>query len=247
MDIRQVLLKRPVIHSTGEGELLDMGISTELLEFLLEHVPEGGTSLETGCGLSTVLFAYRSARHTAITPSAAEIGALRDFLRANSVKSDGVEFIEGTSEYVLPALKPEPLDIVLIDGRHGFPAPFIDWFYTAGRLKQGGLLVIDDTLLWAPKVLQDLLAEQPQWEHLGQVGPRSVVFRKRGEGSEWCDWVDQPYVYRNGYLRLTPRGVDVEMPAPPPLIERVARHLGRGEWGTLARKALGRLRKRPAA
>ena len=241
MDIKQILDRRPVLHGTADGQRVDMGIASEVLNFLLEHAPEGGASLETGCGLSTVLFAHRSSRHTAISPAGQEFKDLLDFCRANGVKTDGLELIEGKSEYVLPTLKPEPLDVVLIDGRHGFPAPFIDWFYTAGRLKLGGLLVVDDTWLWAPMVLRDLLAEQPQWESLGQVGGRSAVFRKTGEGSEWGDWNDQPYSYRNGHLRLTPQGVDVVMPEPPSLAERLARHVSRGEWRALGQKALGRL------
>lgn len=246
MDIRQVVSKRPVLHGTAEGLRMDMGVSPEVLDFLLEHAPEGGRSLETGCGLSTVLFAHRSGHHVAVTPSGEEIADLLDFCRNNGVETGGLELIEGTSEYVLPTLKPDPLDIVLIDGRHGFPAPFIDWFYTAGRLKVGGLLLIDDTWLWAPRTLSDVLAEQPQWEFVGKISSRTDVFRKTGEKSEWGDWTDQPYVYRNGYLRLTSRGVEVEMPASPALLERIARHVSRGEWRVLARKAAGRLRGRRA-
>ena len=145
------------------------------------------------------------------------------------------------SEHVLPKLDTGPLDVVLIDGRHGFPAPFIDWFYTAGKLKTGGLLVVDDTCLWPPKVLRDLLAEQPQWELIRDFHLRCSVFRKVGEGSEWGDWTDQPFAYRNGYLRITPEGgVRLEMPRTPSLLERVAAMVARREWKQLARKALRR-------
>ena len=30
-----------------------------------------------------------------------------------------------------------PLDVVFVDGGHGFPVPMIDWFYGAGRLRRG--------------------------------------------------------------------------------------------------------------
>jgi predicted O-methyltransferase YrrM len=137
MDIKEILNKRPALHRTAEGTRAEMGIHAQVLDFLLEHVPEGGVTLETGCGLSTILFAHRSRHHIAITPNPTEIADLLAFCRVNGVRTDGLEMIEGTSEYVLPSLKGDSLDVILIDGRHGFPAPFMDWFYTAGRLKIG--------------------------------------------------------------------------------------------------------------
>jgi hypothetical protein len=43
----------------------------------------------------------------------------------------------------------DPLDLVLVDGSHSFPQVFfIDWFYTAGALKIGGHLLVDDVHVW---------------------------------------------------------------------------------------------------
>jgi hypothetical protein len=39
------------------------------------------------------------------------------------------------------------LDLVFIDGSHGYPLPVIDWFYGAGLFRRGGVVVLDDVQL----------------------------------------------------------------------------------------------------
>ncbi|MDT7542564.1 MAG: hypothetical protein QOE33_2468 [Acidobacteriota bacterium] len=246
-DIGKILAARPRIHRTAEGQSMDMSLASDVLDFIMENIPPDASTLETGCGLSTVLFASRSAHHVVITPAREEFETVLRFCAENNIETDALDFREGASELILPSLDVKPLDLVLIDGRHGFPAPFIDWFYTAGKLKIGGLMIVDDCWLWTGKVLSDLLSEQPQWEQVRDFDGRTSAFRKLDERSEWGDWTDQPYVYRNGYVKLKDGTTVVELPQPPQpatttAMERVAGHLKRGELGVLAKKAMGRLR-----
>ncbi|MEP6740885.1 MAG: class I SAM-dependent methyltransferase [bacterium] len=148
------------------------------MRFISEHVDESSHTLETGCGLSTVLFALSGARHICITPAKEEIERIKDYCQTNGIPIDHLTFHMDLSEKVLPGVECEPLDLVLIDGRHGFPAPFIDFYYTADKLKVGGLLVIDDTWLWTGDVLKQNLLLEPEWKLEADFSPRTSVFRK---------------------------------------------------------------------
>ena len=59
--------------------------------------------------------------------------------------TDALDFDLRGSEVALPEI-PQRLvfDLVFIDGNHGFPLPIIDWFYGAGLLREGGIVVFDD-------------------------------------------------------------------------------------------------------
>jgi predicted O-methyltransferase YrrM len=234
---------RPQIHRTPEGVEMDMSLSPDVLDFLLENIPPDAATLETGCGLSTILFAHLSRRHTVITPISPEFDTVQQVCRENGIKTDGLDFRAASSDYVLPRLETEPLDLVLIDGRHGFGFTVVDWFYSAAMLKVGGLMVVDDCWLWPPRVVSELLAEQPEWEQVRTFGepPRTSVFRKLAEGGERGDWNEQPYGYRQGFLRMKDGKPVLELPPPPNMLERVVGHLSRGEVSLLARKALRRL------
>lgn len=246
MTLQELLANRPIIHITSEGLPMEMGVPNEMLELLDAHVTPDSTTLETGCGLSTIFFAAKGTRHLTITPARREFEEVERYCRERGVSTSKVSFHEGPSERVLPTLEMPPLDIVLIDGRHGFPAPMIDWFYTAGRLKVGGLMIVDDIWLWPCLVLKNVMSEQPEWEHVTDIARRTSVFRKLEEGSEWLEWTDQPYVIRSGFVHRVGDRYEFLPPSPPadtstPLT-RALGHIRRGEVGTLTKKVARRLR-----
>lgn len=172
------------------------GSSEELLRFLEANVGPTSRTLETGAGLSTVVFAARGARHTCVTPGAHEVERIKSYCAANGISTATVTFRNEPSEYVLPHLDQTPLDLVLIDGSHSFPSPFIDWFYTAFRLRVGGHLIIDDVQLWTGRVLERFLDAEPEWELVERQRMRTSVFVKQAAVDELKDWMDQPFVVR---------------------------------------------------
>lgn len=94
-----------------------------------------------------------------------------------------VTFHVGRSEDVLPGLDPEPLDMVFIDGAHGFPQAIIDFFYTAGRLVEGGSLVLDDLHLPGVRLgLIDFLQRDPRWS-LERRTPKWAAWRRLTAGT----------------------------------------------------------------
>lgn len=196
MDLATLLAAPPAIHLDADGRPWHLSVAEEIMHTIDAAVDARSRTLETGAGLSTVLFALRGAAHTCVAPIGAELERIRDWCAAHGVSTERVTFCEQRSELALPALGDAPLDLVLIDGAHAFPAPFIDWYYAGRRLRRGGLLIVDDTQLWTGRVLRTFLREQPGWELVRNLPNRAAVFQRTGEGDEPGDWVAQPFVRR---------------------------------------------------
>lgn len=191
MALPEILRTSFLVHDTAPGGV--WAIDEATLGFLWDRVPEGGRTLETGSGMSTLLFALKRTQHTCVVPCASEPARIVAHCRRAGIPSDGITFVVEPSERALPRLERRDLDLVLIDGRHGFPAPMIDWFYTAPMLRVGGLLLLDDTQLWPVRLVRDVLRDEPEWAFEAQL-PRTAVFRKLADGSEAKEWTDQRHV-----------------------------------------------------
>lgn len=190
--IESLLESCPAVHGDAT-----YGLETETLRFIDRHVSAGSRTLETGSGLSTVLFACRGTRHTCVTPWQLEVARITKHCSDHGVQTDSLTFAVGSSDEILPSLlHAGPLDLVLIDGGHGFPLPFVDWLYSAPRLEVGGLVVIDDTHLWTGAVLRDFLSLDPDWK-LEALFARGAAFRKVNEFRN-KEWNEQPYSLRQG-------------------------------------------------
>jgi hypothetical protein len=172
---------------------LTWGLSEDTLAYLDKHVKNDWQTLETGSGLSTLIFAAKRAHHLCVTPFREEADRILAYCREQSIAIDGLSFAIGFSHYVLPTLtNRNPLDLVLIDGGHGFPIPFVDWLYCAPKIRLGGVVIVDDTQLWTGGILKDFLASDRDWE-LETCFERGAVFRKVNEYRE-KEWNEQPYV-----------------------------------------------------
>jgi hypothetical protein len=130
------------------------------------HVGAGSVTMETGLGLSTVLFAMLGCDHTAMFLDADEEPPLRQWAASHDVDMSKVKFVVGPSDEGLRAFAGEAVDLFFIDGGHGYPLPQLDWFYGASRLPKGAILVLDDLQLWAPRQLDTFLGLDPRWERV---------------------------------------------------------------------------------
>jgi hypothetical protein len=191
---KQLLTERPAFH--GLEDRVNLNLMDAVQQWMFDNVQDGWVTLETGCGYSSIIMSMKGAYHTVISPFAEEHQRLKDWLTGHGVKLDRVSFIADGSEHVLPNLKCPPLDLVLIDGRHSFPTPFIDWYYTAEKLKVGGYVLVDDTNIRACGILRDFLADEEKagrWEKVITLY-RTTVFRKKHERVHhniW--WAMQPW------------------------------------------------------
>jgi hypothetical protein len=55
-------------HTGQDGKEEAWPLSPNVIEWIVETLPEGAVTLETGCGYSTMAFAVCGARHTAVVP-----------------------------------------------------------------------------------------------------------------------------------------------------------------------------------
>lgn len=179
------LRSRPTaIH--GEEEY--WGLAWEALEWLERELEPGMTTLETGAGSSTVVFAAAGTAHHAVTPDPAEETRIRSLCESLGISSSRVTFHIGPSHEVLSSFDVPPLDLVLVDGAHGFPYPILDWWLTAPRVKVGGRVLLDDAYMPPVTAILDGLASDPAWSVEAPISFRTAVLRRRGDGIPPFDW-----------------------------------------------------------
>jgi hypothetical protein len=181
-------------HGWDESVELDWHLNPDVVRFIHSIVEDGARTLETGCGYSTVAFALAGAHHTVISPFPVEHDRIRSWCSTRGISVDRLDFIAAESQAVLPGLGLEPLDLVLVDGDHAFPVPFIDWYYAAEWLRPGGLCILDDTQLRTGAILHDfLLREAGRWRVHSRF-PTTVVFEKLTPiVLDPGGWMTQPY------------------------------------------------------
>jgi predicted O-methyltransferase YrrM len=180
------------------------GLSWAALEWLEQEVTPGMATLETGAGSSTIIFAAGGAEHEAVTPDAGEEERIRSECFRRGIDSRHVRFLLGPSHEALPGWAARPLDLVLIDGAHGFPYPILDWWYLAPHLRVGGRMLLDDAYMPPVATLLDSLAVQSAWEIVDRLGYRTVVVRKVGEALPSFDWTGERLGGRMSFRSLPP-------------------------------------------
>jgi hypothetical protein len=154
------------------------GLAWEALEWLEHNVDDGMATLETGAGASTIVFAARGADHEAVTPAADEEERIRRACRERGIDDSRLTFHIGRSQDVLPELPSRELDLVLVDGAHGFPYPVLDWWHLAPRLKTGGRMLLDDAYLPGVSAVVDYVRASDAWELEDPVSFRTARIRK---------------------------------------------------------------------
>jgi precorrin-6B methylase 2 len=149
------------------------------------------SSVETGCGGSTIVLSHASDRHIAfaIEGSDATITELR---KQNDLRSENVTFVEGETKDTLPAYQFETeLDLVLLDGPHAYPLPQIEFAYLFPRIRLGGWLVVDDIQIPSVYELFKFLEEESSVV-LEEVAVRTAFFRRVSASDHGPDgWAKQ--------------------------------------------------------
>jgi predicted O-methyltransferase YrrM len=177
MSLTQLATALPRVH---DRRSVTYGIDLRLAEFLKTHVSATDVTLETGSGLSTMVIAQKGVRrHISIQPFADEFNVLRDFSATAGIDFGCVETIVARSQDYLPTASLPQLDLILIDGEHTFPIPFLDWYYTADLLKVGGLMVVDDVDIATGTILAAFMTADRKWEQVQREEfARFAIYRK---------------------------------------------------------------------
>jgi precorrin-6B methylase 2 len=186
--VADVLADMPAIHGSGT-----FGLEPVVIAEFQKRISPGMHTLETGCGLSTLLFALGGSDHTVITPSEDELSRLRDYCRPRGIDLDRVTMVAQPSHLVLPSQTPESFDMIFIDGCHGIPMVQVDYLFSALALKPGGTLVLDDVQLSPVLDLLRFLKRESSWRFDATHGKTAFLTKLRS-GDETLDWYQQPYV-----------------------------------------------------
>jgi hypothetical protein len=153
---------------------------------------------------------------------------VRTWAARHDVDLSTVRFIVGPADASLRSAEPTPIDLFLIDGGHGYPLPQLDWFYGASRLRAGGVLVIDDLQLWAPRQLHTFLDLDPRWEQLERT-KKWAAFRRLVDGPVAEDFDAQQFlptiVIKRSTAHMNWKGRFVHS-LPDPVRRRVLRVVG---------------------
>jgi predicted O-methyltransferase YrrM len=194
LTLRDLIEQPPLIHNNRS---ITWAIRPALARFLDETIGPGSVTLETGAGLSTlVILRKRPRQHTAVQPVPDEFAVILQFAERHQIDIHRFLPIVARSQDWLPRAELPDLDLVLVDGAHAFPVPFVDWYYGAEKLKVGGLMAVDDTHLLTGTILADFMDADPQWEPvLRDAVSHFAIYRKRVHPVHDDDWTRQPYVH----------------------------------------------------
>lgn len=194
MDVHTLIANPPKLHTDGGSLTSSWNLGREELLFLDENVKPGQHTLETGLGVSTIVFALKGSNHVCITPDQREVTNVCAFCSQHGISLESVKFINECSEYALPKMNSSGVDVALIDGRHAFPTPFIDWYYIANMMSVGGIVLVDDLHIWTCELLAEFMHADDDWQ-IVRESLSAAIFKKRREISR-AEYAQQPYVFR---------------------------------------------------
>jgi len=136
---------------------------------------------ETGSGKSTLLLSHLSAEHTVFALDrfgdfdARSMSAVQESELFNATNC---RFVVGPTQVTLPRHEFKmPLDLVLIDGPHGYPFPELEYYYFYPHLRPGALLIVDDIQIPTIARLFDFLCRDEMYE-LVEVAMFTAFFRR---------------------------------------------------------------------
>jgi hypothetical protein len=182
---RRILESPPLVHQDSPNKSV-WSTEERCYEFMAGQVQPGWRTLEMGVGVSTVLFAAWGCEHVAIVPYAHEAKSIEAYCSEMGIDTSSLTFDLRPSEFALPDLverRPTVMDLVFIDGGHSFPLPVIDWFYGAGLLRKGGIVIFDDIDLPAVgSLLDSYLDRDDRWQPMDASG-KWRAYRRLSEGS----------------------------------------------------------------
>ena len=178
------------------------------------HKRQIQNSAETGSGASTLLFSHLSEHHTVFALDGGS-GSIANVRRSPLLRRDVVTFVEGPTQATLPQYRfTEKLQLVLIDGPHGYPFPDLEYYFLYPHLETGALLILDDIHIPTVHNLFQLLRRDAMFE-LDEVVQRTAFFTRTsartfdpfGDGWSQQNYNARPlwrYAWRDRIRRLLP-------------------------------------------
>lgn len=200
MQIDKYLEELPKLHSWDSGATWNTGGFHKEHLLLLNYYANTMTNarvIETGAGNSTITFLLSNIDEiVSIAPDNELFRRIFDFCEKNDIKMHKLKEIISRSEDILPSLAREncKFNLALIDGAHGWPHTFIDFFYINTMLEKDSVLILDDLQLHSVKELAKWLNKETNTYKLEHTLNKMAVFRKLDESTNFSDWDKQEYI-----------------------------------------------------
>jgi hypothetical protein len=195
LNLKAILAEPPGFHEDGKGQLISwLRIDDQTCLELNNRLKPDMKTLETGGGLSTVIFAARECHHTCIIPEQTLADRILAYCRSASIDTSNVSFTISKSCDAIHQLNHSEFDLILIDGCHGFPTVFVDFYYAAKALKLGGVLIVDDMHIYTCNLIARFMNSDPGWK-VDLINNR-VAFGIKIDDTIDYDWWQQPFVVR---------------------------------------------------
>ena len=158
------------------------GVQTCALPISLSGILQRGpfrSSVETGCGGSTIVLSHASDRHIAFALEG-EDHTITELRKQSDLRTENVIFVEGETKDTLPGYAFEgEVDLALVDGPHAYPLAQIEFAYLFPRIRLGGWLVVDDIQIPSVHELFRFLVKESSVV-LEEVAVRTAFFRRVG-------------------------------------------------------------------
>ena len=200
MQLSEYLANIPRLHSWDSGETWNTGgFEASHLQPLFDFLRTRACRriVETGAGNSTLTFLLAEPeRVVSIAPDPALFERIIAYCDEHGIAHDTLERHVSGSQWVLPKIAtaaPAEFDFALVDGAHGWPYVFIDFFYMHALLRRGGHVMLDDVQLHSVSELTRWLKEQTEYSLALDLG-KAMIFRKDVDGAEFPEWNRQPYI-----------------------------------------------------
>ena len=198
----EYLRNLPKLHSWDGGKTWNTGgfevrHLRAMHELTTRFFPHGGDIIETGAGNSTVTFLLSGpGKLTSVCTTQSTLDGVASYCLTNDVPTDCFEPVCGRSEWVLNdiARSDRRFDIALIDGGHGWPTVFVDFFHLNYMLTQGGFIILDDLQLHSINELGRLLFNERAKFELVQKIDKVAIFQKGTDDRYAGDWFEQTYI-----------------------------------------------------
>ncbi len=177
-------------------------------------------SVETGAGKSTLFFSHLSENHTVF---AIDIGQSLTMVRGSDLlNKEVVEFVEGPTQLTVPSYAfKEKLDIVLIDGPHGYPFPDLEYYYFYPHIAENGLLIIDDINIPSIKRMAEIIKADEMFDCV-EVSSKTMILKRTSAPTfdPLADgWWDQEY--NKSHLKRTQTLEKVKQMMPTSLFNMI--------------------------
>jgi methyltransferase family protein len=151
-----------------------------ILNKIVQHAENRriANSAETGTGRTTLLLSHMSSNHTVFAYDDALAGGSLSAVQSSPLLNNNVEFVLGPTQVTLRNYKfKDKLQLVLLDGPHGYPFPEIEYWCFYPHIDEGGLLIIDDIHIPTIHNLVAFLKEEAMFDFVDQVST-TAFFRR---------------------------------------------------------------------